>query len=61
MRHGIEAASIYYHFSSKEELVDVVMEHGAIVETGTHAELIARGGLYARLWAHQTGGFVGVA
>jgi len=38
----------------------VVMEHGAIVETGTHAELIARGGLYARLWAHQTGGFVGV-
>jgi ATP-binding cassette subfamily B multidrug efflux pump len=38
----------------------VVMDHGAIVETGTHAELIARGGLYARLWAHQTGGFVGV-
>lgn len=38
----------------------VVMEHGAIVETGTHAELIAHGGLYARLWAHQTGGFVGV-
>jgi ATP-binding cassette subfamily B multidrug efflux pump len=37
----------------------VVMDHGAIVETGTHAELIARGGLYARLWAHQTGGFVG--
>jgi TetR/AcrR family transcriptional regulator, cholesterol catabolism regulator len=26
---GIEAASIYYHFASKEELVDVVMEHGA--------------------------------
>ncbi|SAK63365.1 TetR family transcriptional regulator [Caballeronia ptereochthonis] len=26
---GIEAASIYYHFSSKEELVDIVMEHGA--------------------------------
>ncbi|MBB3228767.1 ATP-binding cassette subfamily B multidrug efflux pump [Luteibacter sp. Sphag1AF] len=38
----------------------VVMEHGAIVETGTHAELIAHGGLYARLWQHQTGGFVGV-
>jgi ATP-binding cassette subfamily B multidrug efflux pump len=38
----------------------VVMEHGAIVETGTHSELISRGGLYARLWAHQTGGFVGV-
>ncbi|KAF1006449.1 MAG: putative multidrug export ATP-binding/permease protein [Luteibacter sp.] len=38
----------------------VVMDKGAIVESGTHAELIAKGGLYARLWAHQTGGFVGV-
>ncbi len=36
----------------------VVMEQGRIVETGTHAELIAAGGLYARLWARQTGGFV---
>ncbi|HEY9253010.1 MAG TPA: ABC transporter ATP-binding protein [Stenotrophomonas sp.] len=36
----------------------VVMDQGAIVETGTHAELVARGGLYARLWARQTGGFV---
>lgn len=36
----------------------VVMEHGRIVETGTHAELLAHGGLYARLWARQTGGFV---
>ncbi|GHH59775.1 ABC transporter ATP-binding protein [[Pseudomonas] boreopolis] len=36
----------------------VVMDRGAIVETGTHAELVARGGLYARLWARQTGGFV---
>ncbi|ARU89273.1 ABC transporter ATP-binding protein [Pseudomonas sp. M30-35] len=38
----------------------VVIDQGQIVETGTHAELIARGGLYARLWQHQTGGFVGV-
>ncbi|AAM41905.1 ABC transporter ATP-binding protein [Xanthomonas campestris] len=36
----------------------VVMDGGRIVETGTHAELIAHGGLYARLWARQTGGFV---
>ena len=36
----------------------VVMDRGRIVETGTHAELIAAGGLYARLWARQTGGFV---
>ncbi|HEY0334952.1 MAG TPA: ABC transporter ATP-binding protein [Stenotrophomonas sp.] len=36
----------------------VVMDRGAIVESGTHAELVAYGGLYARLWARQTGGFV---
>jgi len=36
----------------------VVMDQGLIVETGTHAELIARNGLYARLWKRQTGGFV---
>ncbi|HEY0286302.1 MAG TPA: ABC transporter ATP-binding protein [Pseudomonas sp.] len=38
----------------------VVLENGQIAETGTHAELLAHKGLYARLWAHQTGGFVGV-
>jgi ATP-binding cassette subfamily B multidrug efflux pump len=36
----------------------VVMDAGRIVETGTHAQLLARGGLYARLWQRQTGGFV---
>jgi ATP-binding cassette subfamily B multidrug efflux pump len=38
----------------------VVMEHGNIVEMGTHAELLARDGVYARLWRRQTGGFVGL-
>jgi ATP-binding cassette subfamily B multidrug efflux pump len=36
----------------------VVMDRGRIVEQGSHAELLARGGLYARLWAHQSGGFL---
>ncbi|WP_439889182.1 ABC transporter ATP-binding protein [Pseudomonas sp. MBLB4123] len=38
----------------------VVIDRGQIVESGSHAQLLERGGLYARLWQHQTGGFVGV-
>ncbi len=38
----------------------VVLDKGRIVEMGSHSELLAHGGLYARLWQHQTGGFVGV-
>lgn len=37
----------------------LVMDKGKIVEQGTHAELVAQGGIYAQLWAHQTGGFLG--
>jgi ATP-binding cassette, subfamily B, multidrug efflux pump len=37
----------------------VVLDHGVIVETGSHAELLRRGGLYASLWSRQSGGFLG--
>jgi ATP-binding cassette, subfamily B, multidrug efflux pump len=37
----------------------IVIDRGAIVEEGTHADLLRRGGLYARLWARQSGGFLG--
>jgi ATP-binding cassette, subfamily B, multidrug efflux pump len=36
----------------------VILDDGAIVEDGSHDELIARGGLYAELWARQSGGFI---
>ncbi len=39
----------------------VVMDQGRIVEMGDHRSLLAQGGLYARLWAHQSGGFLGAA
>lgn len=38
----------------------IVLDQGRVVEQGTHHELIAAGGIYAQLWAHQTGGFLGV-
>ena len=37
----------------------IVLDAGRIVEQGDHRSLLAQGGLYARLWAHQSGGFLG--
>jgi ATP-binding cassette subfamily B multidrug efflux pump len=36
----------------------IVLDHGKIVEQGTHSELLQRNGLYAALWEHQSGGFL---
>lgn len=37
----------------------IVLDKGEVVEQGTHQELVQSGGIYAQLWAHQTGGFIG--
>ena len=36
----------------------LLLEKGNVAEDGTHAELLASGGTYARLWKHQSGGFI---
>jgi ATP-binding cassette, subfamily B, bacterial len=38
----------------------VVLDRGRILETGTHEELLSLGGLYARYWNRQSGGFIGL-
>ncbi|HEX7483767.1 MAG TPA: ABC transporter ATP-binding protein [Candidatus Saccharimonadales bacterium] len=36
----------------------IVLDQGKIVEDGTHQELLAQNGIYAKLWSHQSGGFI---
>ena len=36
----------------------IVLDDGKIVEEGSHKNLIAKNGLYAKLWSHQSGGFI---
>lgn len=36
----------------------IVLDKGKIIEEGTHKDLLAKGGMYADLWNHQTGGFL---
>ncbi len=38
----------------------MVLDQGRIAEEGSHSQLLAHGGLYARFWSRQSGGFIGI-
>ncbi|HVK90464.1 MAG TPA: ABC transporter ATP-binding protein [Mycoplana sp.] len=59
LMHGKTVLAIAHRLSTIAALDRlVVMDRGRIVEQGTHTALVARGGLYAELWARQSGGFL---
>ena len=56
---GKTVVAIAHRLSTLREMDRIiVLENGAVVEDGTHDALIAFGGVYARLWEHQAGGFL---
>ncbi len=56
---GRTAIVIAHRLSTIQKMDRIlVMEDGEIVEQGSHAELVEARGIYAQLWAHQTGGFI---
>jgi hypothetical protein len=62
MMHGRTVIAIAHRLSTIAHLDRiVVLDAGRIVVQGTHAQLLAQGGLYAELWSRQSGGFLGGA
>lgn len=56
---GKTVVAIAHRLSTLREMDRIiVLEQGVVIEDGTHDELVASGGVYARLWAHQAGGFL---
>lgn len=59
LMHGKTVIAIAHRLSTIAAMDRlIVMDQGKIVEQGNHRELLARGGLYAELWARQSGGFL---
>jgi ATP-binding cassette, subfamily B, multidrug efflux pump len=59
LMHGKTVIAIAHRLSTIARMDRlIVLDHGQIIEQGTHADLIAAGGHYAELWARQSGGFI---
>jgi len=60
MMHGKTVIAIAHRLSTIAAMDRlIVMDDGRIIEQGTHAQLLEKNGVYARLWQHQSGGFLG--
>lgn len=56
---GRTAIVIAHRLSTVQKMDRIlVLENGKIIEQGTHQELVKQHGVYAQLWAHQSGGFI---
>lgn len=56
---GRTAVVIAHRLSTIQKMDHIiVLEDGDVAEAGTHAQLLSRGGIYAQLWSHQSGGFI---
>jgi ATP-binding cassette subfamily B protein len=59
LMEGRTALVIAHRLSTIQEMDRiVVMDKGRIVEDGSHADLLKKKGVYAKLWSHQSGGFI---
>ncbi|MEL6642857.1 MAG: ABC transporter ATP-binding protein [Pseudomonadota bacterium] len=62
MMEGKTVIAIAHRLSTIAKMDRIlVLDDGKIAEQGSHAELLGRGGLYARFWDRQSGGFIGTA